>query len=229
MTDPDALEQWLCTTTQKSVQVVVTENRSLLLSLKHAAEGRIVVRAHRMFLDAPAGVHEALAGWILGRRGARRTIREFIRRQPASSQPELPLFTRPRRVFLRVRGKTFDLEELRDVVNRRYFDGKLTCRITWGRRLRYRARRHFTFGTYSHTQNVVRIHPRLDSADVPRYFVEFIVYHEMLHAARGQEGERNGRRIVHSKEFREDERKFERYREAIEWEKKNLPKFLGAA
>jgi hypothetical protein len=73
----------------------------------------------------------------------------------------------------------------------------------------------------------VRIHPRLDAADVPRFFVEFIVYHEMLHAARGQEGERNGRRVVHSKEFRAAERNFAQYKEAIEWEKKNLGRFLS--
>jgi hypothetical protein len=235
-----SFQQWLSNTTNKSIQLVITENRSILLSFKQRPDGGLTVRAHRMFLDAPGEIHEALANWIRGPRAkAREVIRRFIRSYRPPEQAELPLDgqtpmweprLRPRgdRVHLRPIGRLYDLDELRHSINAQYFDGKLTCTITWGRRTRSRARRHFTFGTYSHTQNLVRIHPRLDAPDVPRYFVEFIVYHEMLHAARGQEGERNGRRVIHSKEFRADERKFAQYREAIEWEKKNLGKFLGA-
>lgn len=226
--DAVALQQWLCDATHKPVLVVITQNRSLMLSFKSQPNGNLVVRAHRMFLNAPTRIHQALADWILRRRDARSVIRRFITSYRVETQPELPLFgAKPRRLSLRSHGKVHDLAGMRVAVNRDYFDGKLTCAITWGRRIRSRARRHFTFGTYSHTQNVVRIHPRLDAEDVPRFFVEFIVYHEMLHAARGQEGERNGRRIVHSKQFRVDERKFARYREAMEWEKKNLGKFVG--
>lgn len=212
----------------RSICVVITENRSLMLSFKARPDGTMVMRAHRMFLDAPIEVKQALADWIARRRGDHRAvIRRFIREQEAQRQLELPFSSRKRPpVSLRPHGHVFNLRDIRDAVNREYFDDKLTCGITWGRRLRSRARRHFTFGTYSHALNVVRIHPRLDAADVPRFFVEFIVYHEMLHAARGQEGERNGRRVIHSKEFRADERKFARYQEAIEWEKKNLGWFL---
>lgn len=226
--DADAFQTWLSERTSRPIRVVITENRSLMLSFKARPDGVLVMRAHRMFLDAPAAVKQALADWIARRRGDHRAvIRRFIRSQEAQRQLELPIFARkPRRVSLRPRGHVHDLGEIRDVVNREYFGERLTCGITWGRRIRSRARRHFTFGTYSHAQNVVRIHPRLDAADVPRFFVEFIVYHEMLHAARGQEGERNGRRVIHSKEFRADERRFARYQEAVEWEKKNLDRFL---
>jgi hypothetical protein len=228
--DTAALEQWLRAVTQKQVRLIVTENRSLLLSCKAQPNGELAVRAHRMFLSAPNRVQQALADWLQRRRYARRVIREFIHSQTKQLQSELPLFgAKPRKVRLHSRGRMYDLAEMRDAVNRQYFDGKFACGITWGRHLRCRARRHFTFGTYSHTQNLVRIHPQLDSAEVPRFFVEFIVYHEMLHAARGQEGERNGRRIIHSKEFRADERKFAHYKEAMEWEKMNLHRFLSSA
>lgn len=225
-----ALQQWLCDQTRKTIRLIVTDNRSLFLSLKARPDGTISVRAHRIFLDAPSPVRSALADWVNGRRGStRRIIRRFVDEHAARPQLDLPLFAgKLRRLRLRAQGRIHDLGAMRDAINRDYFGGKLTCAITWGRRLRARARRHFTFGTYSHTQNVVRIHPRLDAEDVPRFFVEFIVYHEMLHAARGQEGERNGRRILHSKEFRADERKFARYDEAIAWEKKNLSRLLAS-
>lgn len=226
--DVPALEQWLRAATQKHIRLIVTENRSLLLSFKARLSGEFVIRAHRMFLSAPTRIHQALADWLQRKRNARQVIRDFIRSQAPQLQAELPLFgAKPRRVRLHSRGKIYDLAGMSDAINHQYFDGKLTCGITWGRRLRSRARRHFTFGTYSHTQNLVRIHPHLDCAEVPRFFVEFIVYHEMLHAARGQEGERNGRRIVHSKAFRADERKFAQYKEAMEWEKQNLHRFLS--
>jgi len=32
---------------------------------------------------------------------------------------------------------------------------------------------------------------------------------------------------VHSKEFRADEKKYDRYEEAIAWEKKNLPRLIS--
>ncbi len=231
--DEPSMQSFLRTVTGRPIRLVVTENRSLMLSFKTRPDGDLVVRAHRMFLEAPPNVHRALGDWILRRRNARRVIRRFIDSHRSVTQAELPLFgpapgRPPRRdPRLRPRGSVHDLGEMRDALNRDHFDGKLTCAITWGRRIRSRARRHFTFGTYSHAHNLVRVHPRLDSADVPRFFVEFIVYHEMLHAARGQEGERNGRRIIHSRQFRADERKFARYREAIDWEKRNLHRFLA--
>jgi len=54
---------------------------------------------------------------------------------------------------------------------------------------------------------------------VPRYFIEFVVYHEMLHADMGTE-EHEGRRSIHSREFRKRERLFEDYERAMAWERK---------
>ena len=36
-------------------------------------------------------------------------------------------------------------------------------------------------GSYSADSKVIRIHPALDQPLVPRFFVEWIVFHEMLH------------------------------------------------
>jgi predicted metal-dependent hydrolase len=67
---------------------------------------------------------------------------------------------------------------------------------------------------------MIRINPVLDIERVPPYFVEFIVYHEMLHAFLGVKN-KNGRRSVHSKEFRELEKRFSDYEKAMAWEKKS--------
>jgi predicted metal-dependent hydrolase len=62
----------------------------------------------------------------------------------------------------------------------------------------------------------ITISKSLDSAQVPDWFVEFILYHEMLHikhAARMI----NGRRYYHTAAFRQDERRFAKHEEAQRW------------
>jgi hypothetical protein len=61
----------------------------------------------------------------------------------------------------------------------------------------------------------------LDSPRVPRFVLEWIVFHEILHHVLPVE--RAGtRRRYHTEAFRAFERGFERYEEARAWEKENL-------
>jgi predicted metal-dependent hydrolase len=57
----------------------------------------------------------------------------------------------------------------------------------------------------------------MDSKRVPGYFIEYVVYHEMLHAAIGIQ-EREGRRSIHSAEFKKREKLFKYYERAMAWE-----------
>ncbi len=75
-----------------------------------------------------------------------------------------------------------------------------------------------TLGSYCLRTNTIRINPVLDRKTVPDYFIGFIVYHEMLHADMGV-CRINGRRSVHSSEFRKRERMFKEYEKALAWEK----------
>src|ERR1051325_8680356 len=121
--DAVTMQQWLSAAARKPIRVVVTENRSLLLSFKSQSDGDLVVRVHRMFLDAPQRVHQALADWIQRRRGqARVIIRQFIHSHSANTQLELPLFgSTPKPSPLHSRGRVYDLNEIRDSINRQYF------------------------------------------------------------------------------------------------------------
>jgi hypothetical protein len=60
----------------------------------------------------------------------------------------------------------------------------------------------------------------LDSRRVPAFYVEFIVYHEMLHAV-VESTVKNGRRRIHAREFQEREKLFEHYEKACAWEKEH--------
>jgi len=55
-----------------------------------------------------------------------------------------------------------------------------------------------------------------DSRKVPRYVLDYVMYHELLRIKHGI-GYSEGKRRAHTKAFREDERKFARYNQARDW------------
>ena len=71
------------------------------------------------------------------------------------------------------------------------------------------------------------MHPSLDRPDVPGFFVDFIVFHEMLHQL-FPSGDATGRRVHHPRAFRERERAFPVYEAALRWERENLRLLLKA-
>jgi hypothetical protein len=94
--------------------------------------------------------------------------------------------------------------------------------IGWSDRGRSGSFRSITFGTFDKHRRSIRINPILDDPEVPQYFLEFVVYHEMLHAVIPTKINESGRCTIHSKEFRENERLYTHYYMAKEWEKKSL-------
>lgn len=65
----------------------------------------------------------------------------------------------------------------------------------------------------------------LDAQDVPRYYVEATVFHEMLHEVYGPESV-DGRRVHHPPEFERHERQFEHHVQAMLWQHENAHKLL---
>jgi hypothetical protein len=201
--------------TGKPVSLVVTDNSASVLSIREKGK-TVVVRLHRMFLDAGDDVIAEITRFIRCRKGRTPLLRRFLKEN--SHRIKKPS---PRRTTVRTAGKYHDLHEIFHSLNDEYFGGRISCTITWGATRRWRsgyAVRRRTLGSYSGSQNVIRINPVLDRRSVPRYFVEFVVYHEMLHADMGV-NEKNGRRRVHSGEFKKRERLFRHYNRTVAWEK----------
>ncbi|HKC11484.1 MAG TPA: hypothetical protein VKI41_05460, partial [Vicinamibacteria bacterium] len=86
-----------------------------------------------------------------------------------------------------------------------------------------------TFGSYDPVLRLIRIHPVLDRGEVPLFFLESVVYHEMLHHRLGGVPDRAGRTVYHSRAFRQAEARYPWHREALAWEKENLPHLLRAS
>ena len=203
------------------IQLTITDNTRNVLSVKPArTRGRVSVRLHHMFLAADAEVLRALSEWIRRPKAQRagEVLDAFIRanRHRIRSAP-----TRRQTIRVRTRGRHFDLKELYDEVNDAHFGGSITAHITWGQMPAQRRRRSIRFGSYSHELNLIRIHPLLDQEFVPRYFVRYIVFHEMLHAHLGISESENGRRRIHTPEFRRLEQAYPDYERAVAWQDKS--------
>jgi hypothetical protein len=125
-------------------------------------------------------------------------------------------------------GRYFNLKAIFEKLNARHFNNRLrNYTITWGRKRRERPREYFIFGSIQEEDRLIRIHPLLDARFVPRWFLEYVIYHEMLHSVVPDKYDRKRkRRIVHTEEFNEREKKYPSYRRAKAWEEANLARFL---
>jgi hypothetical protein len=127
------------------------------------------------------------------------------------------------------RGRVHDLGEVFTDINQRFFGGRMRVPITWGRGVGRARRSGLTFGSYDPVLALIRIHPVLDRPTVPRFFLDSVVHHEMLHHLMGGVSDRAGRTVYHTRAFREAEARFPHHRQALAWEKENLPDLLRAS
>ena len=224
--DPEGLHHELEAQTGLRLRLVLTDNSSRIISVKAGPRrGIIDLRLHRMFLCADARVIAALAEWVKKPKGKRpgKVLDAFISSNGHQIRP------RPaRRIAVSTRGKWFDLEELFNEVNRAEFGGEVSAVITWGRMPSRVVRRSIRFGSYSAELRLIRIHPFLDQAFVPRFFVRYIVFHEMLHAQMGIGESPTGRRLIHPPAFREQEQAYTDYEAAVAWQndRSNMARLL---
>ena len=181
--------------------------------------GRIYVRLSDLFQAAPPEVMRALAFLLVARLLSRKApaAQERIYRAYAFSPnvlraSELARRQRGRKVISSAQGKTYDLEEIFAHVNRLYFGGEIAKpALTWSKR-----RARSILGHHDAAHETITISKVLDYPEVPEWFVEYIVFHEMLHIKHPARIV-NGRRYYHSSGFREEERSFPTYRKAQQW------------
>jgi len=124
-------------------------------------------------------------------------------------------------------GRYHDLEAILAALCARFFPESAGVTIRWGRWSGRTRTRSIRFGAYLPGQQLIRIHPALDQDFVPRFFVEFIVYHELLHHVLPPRRV-NGRYQIHSPAFRQHERQFPAYAEAMLWRKRSLRRLLAS-
>lgn len=204
--------------------------RHRVIEAKPKRGGGYDLRMSAMFRDAPADIRWAVGRWMsVGKRARKACTRldEWI--EEAAKQ--MPV---ARRTKLRPKGETYDLVEISEELRASEFaDDFGTERewpaITWGARSARRAKRSLRLGSYDVAQNLVRVHPVLDQPAVPRWFVRYILFHEILHAAMPPRRGRGNRLLHHPPEYRARERTLDDYDRARRWQEKHLNSLIKSA
>lgn len=203
------------------IRLAVTDNRSTMVSFRRSGS-ELRLRVHHMFLDAPAPIVHALAAYAgRGRGAAGRVLDHYIEQH----QPKVRRGRTSETPPMRSRGRCVDLQAIFERINREHFDNTIVAEIGWGRTPLRRRRKSIRLGVYDHQLREIRIHPALDRPEVPDYFIEYIVFHEMLHQALPTTVTAKGR-VHHPPVFRARERIFPHYQAALRWEREHLSLLL---
>ncbi len=170
----------------------------------------VIVRLSDLLQRAPLTVLESGAALILSRLYRRRGRKELFAAylDYARSDRTRHRITRMRRGRVRPasvnpQGKHFDLHQLFNDLNAKYFSNQLQRpNIGWSTRSWRRQ-----FGCFDPGPNQILLNRRMDRPNVPQFAVEYVLYHEMLHVKHPTR--RSGCSLLsHSPEFRAEEKRF---------------------
>ena len=194
-------------------------------------QGKVFVRlaeiCHDMPMDAQRGLADILVRKILGKRVARRAAEpyeNYVKSLEIRQRADHSRRTRGRKVVIGTKGDVYDLDEIFDSLNFWYFGDRIERpTLTWSPKKSYHI-----LGHHDSTHDTISISRSLDSNMVPRFVIEYVVFHEMLHIAHPAVHQ-NGRRYHHTAAFRRDERRFPHYHEAEKWISQNVGRLKRAA
>jgi hypothetical protein len=179
-------------------------------------EGVVKVRVSDLLEGAPDEVLYAIAHILIAKlyrkpvdSALARRYRQHCGRRDLNAKAHLVRQVRGRKRIASARGGVYDLEAIFEELNTRFFFGLLARpQMTWSRDHARNA-----LGHYDPAHNAIVVSRVFDRPQVPRYAVEYIVYHEMLHL-RHPVRLRGSRRCVHSPQFQADEKLFPQLEEA---------------
>jgi predicted metal-dependent hydrolase len=173
-------------------------------------EGRIKVHLSDILEGAPESVLRAILHILLAKLYRKpidpshaNRYRRFAASDSVVRQSERIRQTRGRKRISTAHGDHYNLEEIFDGLNLRFFHGLMgRPQLTWSE---HSARR--LLGHYDAAHNTIMVSRVFDRRNTPRYAIEYLMYHEMLHLRHPVKA-KNGRRCVHSREFQKEENLF---------------------
>lgn len=194
-------------------------------------DGRVYVRIAEICSDLPASAQKALANILVAKLYRKRVppaARDLYSAVISSDQYRIRAVSNKRKHGRKVvtshKGMVYNLERIFDSLNAAYFGGSLAKpTLTWSVRKTYRI-----LGHHDATHRTIVISKSLDSLDVPKFIVEYILFHEMLHIYHPAKVI-NGRRYHHTPAFRRSEQRFRYFEEAEAWIEKNVRKLKREA
>lgn len=179
--------------------------------------GQVLVSLSDLLEGAPESVIHAIAHILLAKLYRRpidpmqnMRFKRFASSAAVVRQTELIRNARGLKKRLGPEGRYYNLDEVFETLNLRYFGGLLgRPELTWSE---HNAKR--SLGHYDAAHNTIVVSRVFDRPSSPRYAIEYLLYHEMLHLKHPVKM-RGLRRCVHSREFKAEEAQFPRLAEAL--------------
>jgi hypothetical protein len=180
-------------------------------------EGQIFVSLSDLLEGAPEPVIHAIAHILQAKLYKKpidatqnRRYKRFASSAAVTRQTELIRHARGSKRYFGPEGHFYNLNEVFDSLNTRFFGGLLgRPELTWSEHYSKRA-----LGHYDAALNTIVVSRVFDRPSSPRYAIEYLLYHEMLHLKHPVR--MNGlRRSVHPRAFKEDEELFPQLAEAM--------------
>ena len=173
-------------------------------------EGQLKIHLSDLLEGAPEPVLRAIAHILLAKLYRRpldpshnTRYRRFASSESVLRQTERIRQMRGRKKISTSKGDYYDLDEVFEALNTRFFHGLMgRPLLTWSE---HRARR--LLGHYDSAHNTIMVSRVFDRKNTPRYAIEYLMYHEMLHLKHPVKV-RGGRRCVHPREFQAEEKLF---------------------
>ena len=170
-------------------------------------DGQILVSLSDLLEGAPESVIRAIAHILLAKLykkpiDAAHNLRykRFSSSAAVTRQTELIRGARGNKRFFGPEGRFYHLEEVFDSLNAQFFGGLLgRPELTWSEGMAKRS-----LGHYDAAHNTIVVSRVFDRPSSPRYAIEYLLYHEMLHLKHPVKM-RGIRRCVHSREFKAEE------------------------
>jgi hypothetical protein len=173
-------------------------------------EGQIHVSLSDLLEGAPESVIHAIAHILIAKLYKKPIdpahnlrYKRFASSAAVTRQTELIRGARGAKRFTGPEGRYYNLEAVFDSLNTRFFGGMLgRPELTWSEHMAKRS-----LGHYDAAHNTIVVSRVFDRPSSPRYAIEYLLYHEMLHLKHPVRV-KAGRRCVHSREFQAEERLF---------------------
>jgi hypothetical protein len=183
---------------------------------------RIFVRLSDLLEGAPESVLYAILHILLAKlyrkpidQAQTTHYRKYTSSHAMATKAHLIRQVRGRKRIEGPKGQHYDLDQIFDDLNLRFFHGLMARpQMTWSSNRSLRS-----LGHYDPAHNTIVVSRIFDGPRVPQYAIDYLVYHEMLHL-RHPVKLRGSRRSVHPKAFREEEKLFPQLAEAEQFLKK---------
>ena len=186
--------------------------------------GNLTVDISDLLQSAPAPIQEALALILLSKlfrrvpeQSAVARYRRYLHQAHIRQMLQSAKQARGRKTIRPPQGEVYDLCKMFEDLNLRYFGGSMPQpQLGWSSK-----GSRTTLGHYDPSHHVIVLTRLLDSPKATDLVVRYVLFHEMLHLKFPAEY-REGRRCVHTKEFKDAEKNFEHFGEA----KRELRRFV---